>query len=184
MPCAYCGRMLKACFCRVLPLVVLSVLPAILFGEEESPKRIVDDPAMLDFWVGEWDLTWEGKEGPAKGTNTITKILNGSVIHESFNGSPGIDFLGQSFSVLGRVGGKWKQVWVDSAKGYLDFDGYKEDDKVVFHRKGKSPKGEDILQRMVFHDIKQDSLVWDWETSLDGKEWTLRWQIKYQRKKD
>jgi hypothetical protein len=88
---------------------------------------------------------------------------------------------------------------VDSARGYLDFDGYREGDKVVFHRQGKNPQGEDILQRMVFHDIKKDSLIWDWEvfhdikkdsliwdweTSPSGEEWTLRWRIHYQRKKD
>ena len=176
--------MIRAAIYRVLPLVAVCLFHPIVNGEDEVSKRVVDDPAMLDFWVGEWDLTWEGKDGPAKGTNTIRKILDGAVIEESFDGNPGVAFLGRSFSILGRVDGKWKQVWVDSAKGYLDFEGYKEGDRVVFHRKGKSPAGEDILQRMVFHDIEGDSLVWDWETSDDGKEWTLRWQIKYQRKKD
>lgn len=146
--------------------------------------RVTDDPAMLDFWIGEWDLTWEGKDGPAKGTNTIRKVLNGAVIHESFNGNPGTDFLGESYSVLSRVDGSWKQVWVDSAKGYLDFDGYREGGSVVFHREGKDPAGNDILQRMVFRDIKANAFVWDWETSVDGKEWTLRWRINYQRKND
>jgi len=148
------------------------------------PIRIVDDPAMLDFWVGEWDLTWQSKDGLAKGTNTISKTLDGAVIHESFNGQPGMDFHGRSYSVLSRADGQWKQVWVDSANGYLDFDGYKEGEKVVFHRKGMNPKGETIFQRMVFYDIMADSLTWDWETSPDGKEWTLRWRIQYKRRAD
>ena len=156
----------------------------LLWAEETTAPRVDNDPDMLDFWVGEWDLTWEGKDGPAKGTNAVTKVLNGAAIHESFVGKPGMDFFGKSYSVLSRADGRWKQVWVDSARGYLDFDGYREGDKVVFHRQGKNPQGEDILQRMVFHDIKKDSLIWDWETSPSGEEWTLRWRIHYQRKKD
>lgn len=172
----------KAAF--FLSLFTIAVLHPALHGDGTVPDRITDDPALLDFWVGDWDLTWEGGEGPARGTNTIRKILGGAVIHESFNGQPGMDFHGESFSVLGRVEGGWKQVWVDSARGYLDFDGYREGDKVVFHRKGKNPQGETLYQRMVFYDIEEDSLTWDWETSPDGNEWTLRWRIQYQRKKE
>lgn len=154
------------------------------WGEDlAGPERVTNAPEMLDFWIGEWDLTWEGEAGPASGTNTITKVLGEAVVHESFNGLPGMDFHGQSFSVLSRTEGSWKQVWVDSANGYLDFDGYREGDRVIFHRKGKNLKGELIYQRMVFYNIQPDSLTWDWETSPDEKEWTLRWRIQYTRKK-
>ncbi|MEX0322002.1 MAG: hypothetical protein AB3N63_07575 [Puniceicoccaceae bacterium] len=163
-------------------LVLVFVLSAGSTFANKTAGRTYDDPKMLDFWIGEWDLTWQGKEGEENGSNTITKTLKGAVIHESFNGLPGMEFHGQSFSLLSRVDKSWKQVWVDSANGYLDFDGYKEGEKVVFHRKGKDPEGKLIHQRMVFYDINKDSFTWDWETSPNGADWTLRWRIHYKRK--
>ena len=85
-------------------------------AETSLPARTLDDPAMLDFWLGEWDLTWQTPEGEtAHGKNVIDKILGGAVIHESFSGSPGMDFDGESFSVLERRSNSWKQTWVSSS---------------------------------------------------------------------
>jgi len=40
------------------------------------------------------------------------------------------------------------------------------------------------VNRMVFHDIARDSLVWDWELSRDGQRtWELLWSITYRRRK-
>ena len=170
-------------FCSLLILFALSPL-ALQAGENSDNSKRSDNPAMLDFWVGEWDLTWKNQDGEeAKGSNTIRKVLGGAVVHENFNGDPGMDFYGQSFSVLSRADGSWKQVWVDSERGYLDFDGYQQGDKVVFHRIGKNPQGQTLHQRMTFHDIEKNSFTWDWETSPDGREWSLRWRIHYKRQK-
>ena len=34
----------------------------------------------FDFWVGKWDASWDEGEGKVgRGTNTITKVLDGTV---------------------------------------------------------------------------------------------------------
>lgn len=46
------------------------------------------------------------------------------------------------------------------------------------------PNGSRAVNRMAYHDIAPDSLVWDWEQSLDdGKTWQLMWGITYRRRK-
>jgi len=41
-----------------------------------------------------------------------------------------------------------------------------------------------IVNHMVFHDVAQDSLVWDWEASRDaGRTWELIWSVTYRRRK-
>ena len=40
------------------------------------------------------------------------------------------------------------------------------------------------VQRMVFHSMSADALVWDWEGSADGgATWKRLWRIDYERRK-
>lgn len=139
----------------------------------------------FDFWLGEWELTWEDADGiTASGTNYIEKVLDGKVIKENFEAYSGAyeGFTGKSYSVYNPQTGEWKQTWVDNSGGYLDFIGAVEGDKRIFKRKGMNPQGEEILQRMVFYDITENSMTWDWEISEDnGETWQLRWRIFYER---
>ena len=81
----------------------------------------------FDFWVGEWDGQWEG----GRGSNTVTSELDGSVILERFDGRPGTTLQGLSLSVFDRERECWRQTWVDSNGGYLDFTGGVGDDGVM-----------------------------------------------------
>lgn len=140
----------------------------------------------LDFWVGKWKLEWKDKDGSrGKGSNEIKKILANKVIYEKFEAKKGAlkGFKGRSFSVIDATTGNWKQTWVDNQNGYLDFVGSQNGDKKIFSRKFKNKKGNPVIQRMVFKDIKENSFTWDWEISQDeGKTWDLKWQIFYTKK--
>jgi hypothetical protein len=139
----------------------------------------------FNFWLGEWKLTWEDADGTtANGTNHIEKVLDGAVIKENFEAHSGSfeGYKGKSYSVYNPQSGQWHQTWVDNNGGYLDFRGEIEGNKRIFKRKGLNPMGEEILQRMVFYDITENSLTWDWEISSDnGQTWQLRWRIFYER---
>jgi hypothetical protein len=145
------------------------------------------DPArQLDFWVGEWELTGKQRTAPDKdewqetrATNSIRAILKGNVIEENFETE---GFQGKSVSAYDRRSKQWKQTWVDDQGSYLDLTGGWSDGRMTLSRKA-AVNGGTVMQRMVFHDIKADSLVWDWETSRDeGKTWKLMWQLNYRRK--
>lgn len=139
----------------------------------------------FNFWLGEWDLTWEDADGStAHGTNHVERVLDGQVIKENFEAFSGAyeGFKGKSYSVYNPLTGQWHQTWVDNNAGYLDFKGEFEGDNRIFQRKGVNPQGKEILQRMVFYDITVNSLTWDWEISEDnGHTWQLRWRIFYER---
>lgn len=71
---------------------------------------------------------------------------------------------------------------MDNGGGYLDFTGEFEGNKRMFIRKGISPQGNSVMQRMIFFDIESNSFTWDWQISKnDGETWQLRWRINYQR---
>ena len=141
----------------------------------------------FDFWVGEWELTWEDPDGfVASGANVITKEYDDFVIYERFNASTGAlqGFEGMSVSVYNPNLDVWKQTWVDNQGSYLDLTGRFEGDRRMFFRSANGPDGQKVLQRMVFYDITQNQFMWDWESSTDeGKTWNLNWRITYSRKK-
>ena len=116
----------------------------------------------LDFWLGEWDVRWEG----GAGTNTITAELDGHVFVERFEAP---ELRGLSVSVRTDC---WRQTWVDSGGNYLAFTGGVEDGTMTFRND---------THRMRFVDVERDALTWLWEAKEDDG-WKLLWRIEYTRR--
>lgn len=167
-------------------LVVITLLATTVFAQTSQNPCGADKLKEFDFWVGAWDLEWKGPKGEVqKGTNEIKRILDGCVVEESFNGGRDLPLRGRSYSMVDRVSGKWKQTWVDNQGSYLDFTGALEDGKMVLSRAFTDAKGNSRMQRMVFFNIRKDSLEWNWENSTDGgKTWNLAWHIDYKRRSE
>ena len=136
-------------------------------------------PEALDFWIGEWTVSWAGG---GHGTNTIRRILDGRVIEEAFDGSDAdSSLLGRSVSVLDAADGQWRQTWVDSSGSYLDLVGVEVDGRIAFQRKA-TVGGVEILRRMVWLDVTPDAFRWQWQRSSDGgAAWDVAWEIDYRR---
>jgi hypothetical protein len=137
----------------------------------------------FDFWCGYWDLTW-GDNG--RGSNEITRILDGRIIQENFNSIPDDDsppYQGLSVSAYDAESAQWRQTWVDNQGGYLDFAGSFADGKMILSRDA-IVADKPVKQRMVWQNIEADSLDWAWERSEDnGRSWQALWSIHYSRKK-
>jgi hypothetical protein len=144
------------------------------------PPCASPEARQFDFWIGEWDLTWDG----GSGTNVVTSELGGCVVEENFDGrdAEGKGLVGRSLSVYSPAKGKWLQTWVDNSGGYLDFEGGWTDSTMVLGRQAER-NGTTFLQRMVFHNITQNAFDWNWERSDDGgTTWKPLWVIHYARK--
>jgi hypothetical protein len=152
----------------------------------QQPSYGCDTPEskQLDFWVGDWDLTYlDPKGNPVRSRNRVTKILDGCVIYEEFSGPPGSPLLGRSLSTFDRPNKQWKQTWVDNTATYLDFNGGIVDGRMMFWREVQRD-GRRFKQRMLFDKVTPDGMKWLWQRSDDdGKAWTTLWQIDYRRVK-
>lgn len=140
----------------------------------------------LDFWVGEWDLSWPAQAGQpeGKGTNVVRKELDGCVVEENFDGKSSNGLVGRSFSVFNARTGKWHQTWVDNQGAYIDLTGGWDGKQFLLWREAVNPKGQKVQQRMIYKNISADSFDWSWEVSKDdGKTWQVQWPIHYTRKK-
>ncbi len=168
-------------------LVATLAAPAVTQSAPPTPPAPCSAPEFhqLDFWAGEWDLTWpgQGNNPGGRGTNRIEKILDGCVVQESFAASGPQALVGHSVSTWSAQDKVWKQTWVDNQGSYLDLTGEFKDGEMRLQRHAVGPDGKPRIARMVFSNIKPDSFDWRWESSADdGKTWKLLWPIHYQRK--
>lgn len=148
-----------------------------LFAQEQQKPCSAPEANQFDFWVGKWQAEWEG----GKGTNDISKILNGCVVFEQFDATPSSPLIGRSYTVYSSRTGQWQQTWVDNSGGYLDFTGSWQDEKMILSRSFEI-KGKKVMQRMVWYNISEKEFDWNWERSDDdGKTWKANWKIHYTR---
>src|SRR4029453_9038060 len=111
------------------------LLPAATLAQQPQYGCTSAESKQLDFWVGEWELSYPGNDGkPANSRNRITKILDGCVILEEFTGTPGTKLDGKSFSTYDRSTKRWKQTWIDNTASYLDFASDRVDGNMAFLR--------------------------------------------------
>ena len=54
--------------------------------------------------------------------------------------------------------------------------------ELILAREGVKRDGSKIWQRMVFKNISANEFDWSWESSTDGKSWTVQWPIHYKRR--
>ncbi len=169
---------------------LLWTVPAFFAGESPTPPPApCSGPGwqQMDFWIGEWDLTWPARiQNPAgTGTNRIEKILGGCVVEERFAANGPASLVGRSVSTYDPQSRKWRQTWVDNQGSYLDLEGGLDGERMILSRKGTSRQGKPQMSRMVFLNITSDSFDWRWEKSEDGgKSWQLMWPIHYGRRKN
>jgi hypothetical protein len=164
---------------RKILIVSMLLTIASLLGQAQDGNE-------FDFWIGKWDLSWEYGDGTQGiGTNNILKTLDGKVIQENFEAidtGPYNGFKGTSVSVFNPNSKTWHQAWADNQGGFFNFIGEVEEDRRIFKTLPYHKDGKEIILRMVFYDIKENSMTWDWEQSQDGgKTWALQWRIKYKK---
>lgn len=143
------------------------------------------EASQFDFWLGEWDLTWEG----GVGENIIRRELDGCVIEENFRAYPDSatpsPLIGNSVSVYNLRLKRWQQTWVDNSGSYLDFSGGLVGDSMIISREFINSAGATIKQRMVWYNITSDSLNWNWEridtSDSTASGWKVIWRIHYRR---
>jgi hypothetical protein len=170
----------------VLALGVSLLSHSVLTAQQAMPNPCtLPQQKQLEFWVGNWDLTWPGQNAgqTAHGTNIVNRIMDGCVVQENFSGGDSMHLRGTSLSTFDARSGHWKQTWVDNQGGYLDFVGDFKDGQMILQREAVSPNGAHMLQRMVWKNISANELDWSWESSKDGgKTWQVLWPLHYKRK--
>jgi len=136
----------------------------------------------FDFWVGEWDVSINGRDGKVA-NSTIERVSTGCVIREHWQPLSGRD--GTSMSFLNPASNRWEQVWVGSDGRRVEFAGGIHEGKMVLTGfwAGSGPNGEDALVRMTY-SLQEDGSVRQFgEASTDqGLSWQTGFDLIYRPK--
>ncbi|MEM6808895.1 MAG: hypothetical protein AAGA41_12300 [Pseudomonadota bacterium] len=139
--------------------------------------------AGLDFWVGDWTVSWTGPSGKTlTGTNRIDRdTYSGCVVRERFDGRPGLGLQGTSVSVYDVAARTWRQTWVDNQGGYIALTGGPKPDGTFSLQTAFAP--DQPRFRMTWSDIQDDSFIWRWQRQQAGmNDWEDRWVLYYTRR--
>jgi hypothetical protein len=139
---------------------------------EEAVRR------QFDFWVGDWAVTVQGK--PA-GENRIEKILNGCALLENWTGAGGMS--GKSLNYYDPRRGQWHQTWVDDRGGSLNLDGVFGNGSMVLSGEQSNTATKTVtMNRITWTPLPSGQVRQLWETSTDGKSWSVAFDGLYTRK--
>jgi len=129
----------------------------------------------FDFWVGDWEV--RNAAGNLAGTNTITSMLSGCVLHEQWSGNGGS--VGESFNIYDRQSGTWHQTWVDNSGLLLRLDGGLEGEAMVLRGELQGADGKTRRQRITWTPNGDGSVRQHWESSTDGESWNTLFDGTY-----
>jgi hypothetical protein len=134
----------------------------------------------FDFWLGDWDVKLP--DGKVAGTNSITSILDGCVLQESWQGAGKVK--GNSFNIYDAATKTWHQTWVDNGGNLLSLKGGLVDGKMVLSGESVDDKGVKTINRITWTRIDADHVRQLWEASGDGgKTWQVAFDGQYTKKK-
>lgn len=171
---------------------IFALLVAVLAAPAPPPKPCTTaESRQFDFWVGDWDLKIRARRAPdkdewatANATQKVEAILGGCAISENFSADgPSTPWAGKSYSVWVPAMKKWRQTWVDDQGGYIALNGGVEDGAMTLYGEPFTNNGKNLRMRMVFLDVKKDSLRWEWQRQADGGAWQPMMVIDYKRKR-
>lgn len=137
----------------------------------------------FDFWVGDWDVTVQGRKIAESSIQHLIPEQAGScVIYENYRQPDG--YHGKSFNFYDAHLGQWRQTWVDSRGNVSEFRGGFWDGMMRYEGETHRTNGVKVLSRMQVSPLGPDRVRQYTERSTDGGQtWNVAVDFLYVRKK-
>jgi hypothetical protein len=156
--------------------------PAILQAAEAArfPCRRQHE---FDYWEGTFSVTpWDQPDTPSLGTATNTRLYEGCVFIEKWDGGPANR--GMSMVIYDVSRHAWRMLWNDDRNGSNDFEGHYRDGAMRFSGWVLNAAGQKILTSNVLMDVSPDVIHHIFSTSADsGRTWTIRSSSRWTRQR-
>ena len=147
-------------------LALLAAAPGAAQDEQPAPCA-GPEHRQFDFWLGAWQV--ETPDGEVAGRNTISRVLNGCALEESWRGAKGS--IGKSLNMYYARDGRWHQSWVDGNGGRLDLaGGLDAAGRMVLSGKMPGREGGEVLHEISWEQLGDGAVRQHWRVSRDGGE--------------
>jgi hypothetical protein len=143
-----------------------------------SPSCATPEHRQFDFWVGDWEVSAQGK---VAGVNRIERILGGCALLESWHGASGYRGNSLNFYDAGRK--RWHQTWTDTSGLALSLEGeFAGGNMVLAGTRFDAGRQQTVHDRITWTPHADGTVRQLWETSTDGKTWSTLFDGLYARK--
>ena len=178
--------------------VVAVALPSVLGAQ--TAGRVCEDLAHreFDFWIGSWVIEQEihavdGSSERFEGRSDVRRAVDGCAIAEEWRGRVRFPWEGMtepdslyglSVRSYDETAGAWRIHWMASRRPVFGtpFVGGFAAGVGTFTRRTAEVEGDSLLTRIVFDEVRAESVRWRLAVSVDGGEtWRLLWTMRMRR---
>lgn len=155
-------------------LATTSALAAV----DSKPCAADSESRQLDFWLGDWTVTYPGMPGSA--ASKVSLDLDQCLLVESWHGEKGHN--GKNLFAYSADDKSWHGMFVDNQGRVHVFDGKVAQGSAEFTGPSRGPNGRAVLNRIKVIRLAADKVVQSWEKSTDnGVTWTMEFHGEYSR---
>jgi|SRR5579863_8897288 len=166
-------------FLVVLGAWIALAAPHALGAADLQPCSANSENRQLDFWLGDWNVTYPG--ATSVGSSTVSVTLDQCMVVESWDGGKG--HRGENMFAYSSDDKSWRGMFADNQGRVHVFEGQVASGSAEFRGPSRGPSGEAVLNRIKVVRINADKVEQSWEKSLDqGATWKMEFRGEYSRK--
>lgn len=150
-------------------ILFLSLLAALAPAQPDAAA--CDGPAyhQFDFFLGDWDTYDVTDSTTVVARNTVTPMVGGCAIRESYRQNDGM--VGESFSTYDASRGVWHQSWVTSRGELLLLEGKLQGNRMVLTAPEHAANGDSSLIRGIWEPLGPNVRETAERSHDGGKTW-------------
>jgi hypothetical protein len=171
-------------FRSVLLLVVIGgsfslAMPSARAAADAESCSANSESRQLDFWLGDWTVTYPGMPGSANSTVSLT--LDKCLLTETWDGGKGHS--GENMFAYSSDDKSWHGMFADNQGRVHVFEGKVAQGSAEFTGPSRGPDGKEVLNRIRVVRLAENKVEQTWEKSTDhGATWATEFQGEYSRK--
>jgi hypothetical protein len=170
-------------FLNILLLVLVggwfSLAPTRSMAADEAPCSANSESRQLDFWLGDWVVTYPGMTGSS--ASKVSLALDKCLLTENWEGGKG--HKGTNMFAYSSDDKSWHGMFADNEGRVHVFEGKVAPGAAEFTGPSRSPNGQAVLNRIKVVRVNANKVEQSWEKSADnGATWTMEFQGEYSRK--
>ncbi len=149
-----------------------------LAAADSGPCSANSESRQLDFWLGDWTVTYPGMPGSA--ASKVDLHLDKCLVVESWDGGKGHS--GRNMFAYSSDDKSWHGMFADNQGRVHIFQGKVAQGLAEFTGPSRGPKGQTVLNRIKVVRLAANKVEQSWEKSTDnGATWTMEFQGQYSR---